>query len=92
MAYSFKLSFTPSIDSDVPLKPFWCIRVGARDTDPNRNITITPTYCIENDIDEEIDNLISQLNRLRRKAKKQYKTWGENNYKILLERDKDSIK
>jgi hypothetical protein len=34
---------------------------------------ITPTDCIESDIDSEIDNLIEQLNEIRKQAKRRYK-------------------
>ena len=77
MTYRFELSFNAPRKGDLPFPPMWHIYVKRGGITPQGFQEVTPTGCMEGDIDFEIDKLINELNSLRKKVKSKYKTWNK---------------
>ncbi len=76
MTYRFELSFNAPRKGDPPFPPMWHIYT-THGAVTKQGHSVTPTDCVENDIDSEIDKLINELNSLRKKVKKRYRDWNE---------------
>jgi len=77
MTYRFELSFNAPRKGDPPFTPMWHIYVKHSAINRQGFHAVTPTDCVESEIDAEIDNLINELNSLRKKVKSKYNTWNK---------------
>ena len=77
MTYRFKLSFNAPREGDPPFTPMWHIYVAHGGVNEEGFQSVTPTKCLEVEIDYEIDRLVDELNSLRKKVKKRYRDWNE---------------
>lgn len=72
MTYRFDLRFISPEKGDPPFTPIWYIFVKHGSVDSNGAQAVTPTDSTESDIDEQVDELIKELESLRKKAKRKY--------------------
>ena len=75
VTYRFGLEFDAPKKDDLPRPPQWRIYVREGGISLGGNQLVTPSDCMEHDIDREIDNLIDALNHLRREARRKFGAW-----------------
>ena len=80
MAYRFELSFNAQKKGDPPFPSQWYIYVKEGTTSCKGIVAVTPTDCIESEIDGQIDKLIDALNDLRKKPKRNTRSCMQSVY------------
>lgn len=80
MPYPFELLFNGNKENGNQTPATWQIHIHQEGwADANGTCVITSPKCTEDNIDKEIDNLISRLNDIREEAKERYHAWHEAN-------------
>ena len=73
MTYRFKLNFIKPGPQDPAFTPIWNIFIAHSPSDDQGNSLITPLENHEPDIDREIDQLIKELETIRKEVKRKYR-------------------
>jgi len=79
MTYRFQLFFNAPRKGDPQFTPQWHIFATHGNINQKGFHAITPLDSIESEIDFRIDELVKELEEIRKKVKSKYKIWNEEN-------------